>query len=240
MKSVPDSAAKGCVIAFDLDDTLCSETDYVRGGFEAVGAWLEKARGIAGFTPLALKALDEGVRGTIFDHVLKQTGQEDAIHTLVPEMIAVYRGHTPKLRLAPEVADMLRTLSLRAHLAVVTDGPLAVQRAKVAALGLENFVDTVICTDQWGRAHWKPAPRAYEEVERLYPMPRRDLYAYVGDNPAKDFITPRKNGWRTVRLIQKGGLHESDAAPAPEYEAEANVTALADLTAELRRLGLPV
>ncbi|MEZ5265540.1 MAG: hypothetical protein R2755_28010 [Acidimicrobiales bacterium] len=47
-------------------------------------------------------------------------------------------------------------------LAVVTDGPLASQRAKARALSAERWADLVVCTAALGPGMGKPHPRAFE------------------------------------------------------------------------------
>jgi putative hydrolase of the HAD superfamily len=46
--------------------------------------------------------------------------------------------------------------------------------------------------------------------------------SYIGDNPEKDFIGPRKLGWLTIRLRQpeqlRFALEPSSAALSPELE----------------------
>jgi putative hydrolase of the HAD superfamily len=43
------TAAIRCVV-FDVDDTLYLERDYVRSGFDSVGAWLQRDSGVVGFS----------------------------------------------------------------------------------------------------------------------------------------------------------------------------------------------
>jgi putative hydrolase of the HAD superfamily len=222
-------------VVLDLDDTLFPEREYVVSGFEAVGEWLEKERGIAGFAEAARNAYLSGVRGTIFDSALERVGRADA-QGLVPSMIEVYRTHMPRISLFPEVPAVLERLHSVAHLCLITDGPLASQSAKVAALGLEKWFDNICCTDQWGREFWKPAPRAYEQVMAAFPMSEAGCYSYVGDNPAKDFITPRRLGWKCVRVRRAGTHHEHAEPPTPAHSPDVTIQDLSGLAEVLAQI----
>jgi len=228
-----------CVLAFDMDDTLFAEEDYARSGFAAVGQWLEKERGVQGFAAIAQKAFDAGLRGTIFNHTLAELALEGD-ETLIPTLVDVYRRHRPDIALEPQLRDMLKELSRKAFLCLITDGPLVSQRAKIVALGLETLFDHLRCTDDWGREFWKPQPRAYEEIAECFPMPTPTSYAYIGDNPSKDFVIPRKMGWHSIRLIRTWGLHANSKAPSAAHEPERTIHQLSALPATLRGLGMDI
>jgi putative hydrolase of the HAD superfamily len=58
-------------LVFDLDDTLYPERDFVLSGFQAVSGWLRLQGGVEGFYDRALATFERGVRGRIFDEVLR-------------------------------------------------------------------------------------------------------------------------------------------------------------------------
>lgn len=194
------------LIVLDMDDTLYLERDFARSGFAAVGALL----GDATFAARAWDLLEAGGRGDIFDRLAPTPAR-------VAGMIATYRSHRPAIALAPDAARLLARLEIAA---LITDGHEVTQRNKIAALGLSGL-DPVIVTDQWGQEFRKPHPRAFEAVMARHGVRGEDC-VYVGDNPAKDFLSPRRLGWRTLRIRRPGGLHEkaepADAAHAPDAE----------------------
>ena len=232
-----ERSLKRGVLVFDLDDTLFAESDYVRSGMEAVGRWLEKERGIRGLGKVAIAVYERGVRGTIFDVALEEMGVKFASR-IIPEMVHVYRTHAPAISMGADTIALLDTLRTKLHLCLITDGPLTSQLAKIKALGLEKWFESIRCTDEWGREFWKPNSRAYEEVCAKFPMPSQSQYIYVGDNPTKDFIAPRKLGWHTTRLIRNGGTYENAFAPSPNAEAEHEISSLDELPDYLEFLGL--
>ena len=212
------------VVTFDLDDTLYLERDFVRSGFAAVGAWLATERGVRGFESCAWRLFEAGRRGDVFDRVLPRLG----VHpdgALIRRLVRVYREHLPTIRLEPAAADLLARLAGRCRLAVLTDGYHETQRRKIRALGLEARCRPIVCTDLWGREHWKPSPKGFLHIqEALGAAPERCIY--IGDNPAKDFRAPKHLGWRTLRLRHPQGEHASASAASPQDEADASVTSL--------------
>ncbi len=190
-------------LVFDLDDTLYPEAAYVRSGFQAVARFL---RAEAGLDPEAVflrlwTAHLRGDRGRLFDDLL--AGHPEV--TCGPaRLVEVYRTHVPGLRLYPGMARFLDAAAARGlRLALISDGWLDAQVRKAAALDLPRWFDPVRFTDTWGRAYWKPHPRAFEEAERRLGLPPEAL-VYVANNPAKDFEAPRARGWRTVRVVHPG------------------------------------
>jgi putative hydrolase of the HAD superfamily len=198
------------LVVFDIDDTLYLERDYVRSGFAAVGAWARAELGVADLSDRAWAAFEAGVRGRILDEALTACGIR-ANGTLVPQLVDVYRSHTPTIDLLDDVRAWLATCPADVALAVVTDGPRASQRAKAAALGLEAWADPVIVTEELGPGLGKPHPAAFECVEAAVGLAGAAC-AYVADNPTKDFAGPRSRGWRTVRVRRQGSLHAAVAS----------------------------
>ena len=237
MSSFPRSteAAPWQAVVFDLDDTLYPERDFVLSGFRAVAAWLEARIGVpAAHGYDELRALfAAGVRGNTFDRWLEERGLP--AHAFVPEMVRVYREHEPRLSPFPEVPELLAALRRGSRLGLVSDGPLAVQRAKLAAVGLEQFFDAVVFSDAWGREAWKPSLLPFTTVlERLGTPAAASVY--VADNPVKDFLGARRVGMRTVRVRRPGGEYAHLGPPAGEHAPHATIESLRDLEGALVRL----
>jgi putative hydrolase of the HAD superfamily len=209
-------------VVFDLDDTLYLERDFVLSGFAAVGRWLRRTHGIAGFEPAAVRLFEAGRRGDIFDAALAELGASNA---LVPELVDRYRSHRPRIALAPDAERWLAAAPPGWALALITDGPVESQAGKVRALGLRRRgFCPVILTDRWGPAFRKPHPRAYEAVmQRLRLPPGRCLY--IADNAGKDFAAPNRLGWATVQLTRPLGLHQGPP-PAPGHAPQLRLQTL--------------
>ncbi|MGH9193670.1 MAG: HAD family hydrolase [Acidimicrobiales bacterium] len=216
------------LVVCDIDDTLYMERDYVRSGFAAIGAWARRELGVHDLGDRAWAAFEAGVRGRIFDEALVACGVQ-ANGSLVPRLVDVYRSHTPTIELLDDVNAWLSARRSDVALAVVTDGPLASQRAKAAALGLAGWADPIVFTEALGLGRCKPHPAAFECVEAATGIAGASC-AYVADNPAKDFAGPRGRGWRTVRVRRTGSLHD---AVASGDDIDAEVSSFAALDAAL-------
>jgi len=190
----------------DLDDTLYLERDYVRSGFAAVGQHLADTRGIDGFSKHAWALFEQGARGSVFDQALLALGQE-AHEALIAELVDVYRSHQPVIQLCPDAARFLESLPEGTPLALITDGPVASQRAKIEALGLARHFDLLVLSDEWGAEFRKPHERPFATVEAHWPNVPPGSFTYVADNPLKDFVTPKARGWRTVRVQRHDAEH---------------------------------
>ncbi len=192
-------------LVLDLDDTLYLERDYVRSGFRAVDAWLADSRGIEGFFDEAWSLFEAGVRGRIFNETLDSLGLawDDR---LIETLVAVYREHEPDIALLPDARRFLEQTASIPFRALLTDGPVESQVRKVRALGLESVLSPVVYTWAWGREYGKPHERGFRYIEEFTGCSGRDCM-YVADNPKKDFVAPKRLGWRTVRVRRPGSLH---------------------------------
>jgi putative hydrolase of the HAD superfamily len=217
-------------LVFDLDDTLFPENAFVDSGFRAVGAWLSDRLGIGGFADAALKLHAAGIRGTVFDRTLEHLGVAPD-PKLIADLVAVYRGHWPKICLHPDAAWALNYFRSLAWLGLLTDGPAATQRNKVAALGIGSRFDVLVYSDDHGRAHWKPDHLPYQKLMEATRCEGPNC-VYVGDNPWKDFAGARELGWQTVQVCRADGLY-SGAAVEAHLQAHHRLGSLLELPSVL-------
>ena len=218
-------------IAFDLDDTLYLERDYVRSGFRAVAERVATDSTVdpdEAFTFL-WDSFVQGVRGSSFDALLGRF-PELAEHYSVPDLVACYREHRPTIDYLPGAEALLQALKEQGvGLAIISDGPLLSQAAKAEALGVSRYADPVILTDSWGKDYWKPHRRAFDTVAEALGLPVERL-VYVGDNPEKDFHVSAELGWTSIRLRLPGQVRHTlphDTMP-PTHEV-ASVEVLREL-----------
>ena len=217
-----------CVV-FDIDDTLYLEVDYVRSGFVAVDRWAQRHLGGAPLGAAAQACFDRGARGDVFDRALGDCGLAPD-PALVRRLVEVYRSHPPAIALLPDAARALGGLRGRVALAVVSDGPLASQRAKAEALALRGWADPLVLTGELGPGAGKPSPAGFQAVERATGT-AATACVYVADNPTKDFAGPKSRGWATIRVRRPGSLHEAvDSGPDVDVEL-ADLEALAAVAA---------
>jgi putative hydrolase of the HAD superfamily len=204
-------------VVLDIDDTLYLERAYVRSGFDAVGNWVSQELGIDDFGALAWAAFEAGVRGHIFDQILKSCGGAcDA--TVITDMVARYRAHSPNIALARDAQSAIERWHGSVAMAALTDGPLTSQRAKAKALRLDRWIPLVVYTATLGQGKGKPHPAAFELVQEQVGVQGRQC-VYIADNPLKDFGAPKHLGWRTVRIRRPLGLHaDVDTGPDVDHE----------------------
>ena len=120
------------IIAFDLDDTLYQEIDFVMSGYRAVSRFVEKEYDYAD----AFAVLSEAYRKHLnpFDALalaLKPTAID------IDRLVDIYRNHMPEISLSRATEITLQYLQGEdAILCLITDGRSTTQRNKIEALGL--------------------------------------------------------------------------------------------------------
>jgi len=228
MAIIPSAA-----LVFDLDDTLFPERDFVLSGFQAVGDWLETNLSLGGFADVARAIYLRGERARIFDLALAQLKREGN-PDLIAQLVRVYREHQPSLSLHPDARWALEAFRSSHKTGLLTDGYLETQRRKVASLGLDNAFDAIVYTDTFGRAHWKPSPQPYRTMMERLGCPGNRC-AYVGDNPAKDFVAANALGWQTIQIEREDGEYREVNA-GKEYQAQHTIRSLFELEGLMRIL----
>ena len=199
------------VLAFDLDDTLYPEEEFVFSGFEAVA---DAHRAVTGIYTAARRLREiyrAGNRTRTFNQLLDELGVFNP-EPKVRAMLRTYRGHVPRIQLYPDAEACLRRWASKVSLAVISDGYLQTQQNKVDALRLADLVPLIVLTDQWGREAWKPDARGFREVQTRLGVGGEQC-VYIGDNPAKDFVAPNRLRWRSVQLHRESGVYADVAAP---------------------------
>lgn len=208
-------------VAFDLDDTLYDEVEYCKSGFATVAKFLSNLPDM----PTAGRIFDAfrkqftaGNRTKTFNAGLDQLGirYDDK---LIEKLVEVYRNHTPKIKLPQDSRDVLRQLSGKWTLALLTDGFLPAQKLKVKSLRIERYFKCIIYTEELGRQFWKPSPVGFEKLMEILNAKPENI-AYVADNPMKDFIAPNKLGFSTIQIIRPARIHTEScdqAGTAAQY-----------------------
>lgn len=221
------------LIAFDLDDTLYKERDYVVSGHNAVCSYLADKYSLS-FQTLAESMSRNGVNP--FDSLLERIdGMGAAIDESIAELVDIYRYHAPKISLPEATEATLELIKDKCMLALITDGRIITQTNKIVALGLDRFfsADNIFISEQTG--HDKLHPYSFEALMSRYGD--MDGYVYVGDNPAKDFLWPNRLGWLSVMLndADKVNIHPQcveryDA----EYRPALTINAIKELPKAIR------
>lgn len=223
-------------IAFDLDDTL----------FDA-GTWtveaLRYAAVLRGMRPECVdRAIDEYLLGGsphdagFYNAILSGCSQSDtglnirALH----EAALAYRGQGREWEPYPGVREALVELSWGFKIAIVADGPVEAQRAKLDALGLEPLIDLVVFSDEIeGLRSRRPDARPYRRLQEGLGLSAAQIM-FVGDHPVKDFKTARLLGFPTCRVFT--GPHRQQPYPDASFCALKELTSVARLPDLLREI----
>jgi putative hydrolase of the HAD superfamily len=188
------------VVCFDLDDTLYKEIDFVESAYREI-AVLEKR-------PELLPKMMGWQKND--DNVFSQFNKAIGKETPISEYLNLYRSHYPTISLPDIVEDTLNELKHREIiLGLITDGRSISQRNKIKALGLDRWFDNenIIISEE--TKFEKTEEPNFRYFVKKY---RGAVFAYVGDNPKKDFIVPNRLGWRTVMLKDDGrNIHKQEA-----------------------------
>lgn len=218
------------VVVFDIDDTLYFERDYVESGFRHV------AQEVAKDTPYEAEAIFEylwglfknGVRGDTFDRLLEEN--PDVRHRWTVEaLVERYREHEPDIEWNPQMKDVVHELDSQFPLAVLSDGPLPSQRAKVRGLNLEEHFDPIILTREVAADAEKPDPRPFRRAEEKTAKSGTSL-VYLADNPTKDFVAPNELGWTTIRYRDPRQLRYDIEPPNPDAAPDVVIEEPGELT----------
>ncbi len=86
----------------------------------------------------------------------------------------------------------------------MTDGLASTQRRKIAALGLEAYMNAIVCTGELGKSCAKPSS---SRSGWLSPAGHgAKIAAYVADDISKDFAGPNQLGMKSVQIRTAGLL----------------------------------
>jgi len=206
-------------VLFDLDDTLVPQAPWLAGAWEAVadaGARLGADRD-ALYESLVVVASEGSDRGRVIDRALERCGASAPVQPLVEAFWAFRPGPVPCY---PGVFEAVTRLATLVPVGIVTDGHVGTQRAKIAASGLAEVMDVVVCSDELGRDRRKPHPAPFRRaLELLGAAP--DTVVFVGDRPDKDVAGAQGCGIRALRVMTGEYREIPDASPPWRTAADA-------------------
>ncbi len=223
-------------VLFDLDDTIYLQQDWLDGAWAAVAA----AAGRQGLNPGAVRrALFEVAgqgsdQGRIIDRALAKVPRGPGIE--MAALVAAFHGHRPaSVDCFPGAREALACLRERVSIALVTDGNVGVQLAKLNALGLTDAFDAVITSDSLGRQYRKPNPAPFIQALEVLAVPAGRA-VMVGDRPGKDTAGAIAAGIRCVRVLtgEYARCSEEPVADATVPDVVAAVGLIYPLTRSLR------
>ena len=130
------------VVAFDLDDTLYLEKDYIKSGLLHISKVIEEIYKLNhGKSYITLLSLFEKSSSKVFNRFFENE----------------YRSHKPLIKFCDDVMKTIKYLKIHKYkIGIITDGFKQAQRNKLEALNAYEIFDEIIITDELGREFWKP------------------------------------------------------------------------------------
>lgn len=220
------------LVAFDLDDTLYNEKDFVFGAFKEVAKYISLKHNLSSESLYEdmIAILKMYGRGKIFNIICKKYNIDENIMALVQ----VYRNSKPKLNLYEDSIEILDKLKGKYKLGLITDGFASVQWNKIMSLNIEDNFDKIIVTDDLGKQYWKPNTLAFNIMKDSFKLSSKECI-YIGDNPNKDFIGAKAAGYKTIRIIRQVGDYIHIRLDE-EHEADYEVNSLNEIIPIIKEL----
>ena len=187
-------------VVFDLDDTLYPYRRFLRSGFAAVSAHLERAHGVN--AEWAFRWLLRASRGEDRGRELQAClAVLQLSPRLLPVLLQLLRDHAPTMQLPRASAQTLAVLRQDGwRLGVLTNGSPVIQARKVAALGVAARVDAVVYATEYGSGAGKPEPEPFAEVaRRLKVDPSRVVF--VGNDEHCDVAGAAAAGMHPIHCV---------------------------------------
>ncbi|WP_111682656.1 HAD family hydrolase [Winogradskyella tangerina] len=195
---------KHTVIVFDLDDTLYNEIDYLKSAYRDISVQIDPDNSKNLYREMfAMYRMGKDV----FQYL------SDSYGVKKQDLVQLYRNHKPNITLFEGVLDLFKAiLKKEGRIALITDGRVKTQSAKLEALGITNYLSKTVISEAIGSE--KPNERNFKLVEDALSAKQ---YYYIADNIKKDFVTPNSLGWKTIGLIDNGqNIHVALASQVSE------------------------
>ncbi|MCM1142897.1 MAG: HAD hydrolase-like protein [Muribaculum sp.] len=227
------------LVAFDLDDTIYKERDFVVSGYRAVARELAAASNAFDYNEMVhvMATAPLNPFDSLEEYLTNRSVQQSFDHAYdIAWMVATYRSHFPEIEAKEAVKVLGDLLGEGYRIAMITDGRTVTQSNKIKALGLDRIVseENISISETVGGEKFTPLP--FERMMRINPDIER--FVYVGDNPMKDFVWPNRLGWVTVQLMDNGrNVHSQNiTVPSDDYHAQYRIDTLARLPQLLREI----
>jgi putative hydrolase of the HAD superfamily len=171
-------------LIFDLDDTLYPEKEFITSGYRAVAEYVAEhySCDFSRAFSVMMSTFESLGRQKVFPALMARF-PETPIQ--ISEVVEVYRQHQPEIDLFPGYRTLLKEFALQYRLGVITDGLPAVQERKVRTLGLEQIIEKVIYSWEYGPEREKPHPLSFSLMLQSL-QAESNSALFIGDNPEKD------------------------------------------------------
>ncbi|QDV15971.1 Pyrimidine 5'-nucleotidase YjjG [Gimesia panareensis] len=202
-------------ILFDLDNTLLDRSAAVRSYFTHLLQTLspplpDEEFELTLLTILARDRLGYEDRAAFFDWLVANCFPD----WTQDRLWADFRKKLPQMiQPDPQCLQLLEQLRENYTLAVITNGSAHLQRAKLKAAGIDQYIDQIWISEETGSA--KPDAEIFSQaLHALGVSPQQALY--VGDHPHQDISGARQIGMLTCWMDLERTF--PDEVPQPHYQ----------------------
>lgn len=191
-------------IAFDLDDTLYKEIDFVKSAYMHIA---KQFPGLA-YPYDCYKVLLNAYLNK--EDAFAKLNEYLHINYPIKRYLELYRFHYPDITLLPGTAETLDYFQQNGwQLGLITDGRSITQRNKIMALDIEKYFDSNNTRISEETGHTKISYENFIYFMDRYPDCNQ--FVYVGDNTEKDFIWPNRLEWNSIGIRDNGqNIHPQD------------------------------
>ncbi|WP_158855100.1 HAD family hydrolase [Halorhabdus sp. CUG00001] len=207
-------------VLFDLDDTLCEyarpASDVLTAAFERVG--VEPLFAVEDYYQRFGEFVVTGddirdVRQRCFSTFAEESGLDDDVGRAIAEAFTAERDQT-NVRFLPGAETAFERMIDRYPVGIVTNGDPWMQSQKLAGLGLDDRVETVVHGGH--DAPYKPDPEPFDVALDTLGIDH-DRTVHVGNSLESDVAGAHNAGITSVWL---DGDSDSEPDPVPDYRVE--------------------
>lgn len=183
---------------FDLDDTLYSEIDFLKSAFKYIASRIDSNSCFQLYEEM-FHLFKSG--GNAFEYIIEKFPEK---MNTIEKLLDLYRNHSPEISLKEGVLEMLVKIKIKnGKIGIITNGRSVTQRNKIEALGLDQFIDETIISEEFGFE--KPNEAIYKYFLK---KEQKWQFYYFGDNLKNDFIAPKKLNWCCIGVIDENNIHK--------------------------------
>lgn len=191
------------LVIFDLDNTLYDELLFLKSAYKNISRYLSlkyNLNELEIYKELLdiLEKNDPTFR--ILDCILeKYKIEKKEIKTL----LNIFYNSLDDIEPYEDTIIVLESLKEKGYFLVLqTDGNAELQKKKIEKLGLKEYFDDIIYTDEkYGKIHRKPSPIPLIDIINKFNVPPTQS-AFIGDNIFKDFISPNRLEMLSIRILK--------------------------------------
>lgn len=146
-----------------------------------------------------------------YDRKILKDGKKLDREVFFNDFLRFYTTNCVPYHFTDNVLSSLRKKGYK--IGLITNGVSEIQRAKVCALGIEKYFDSIIISGEFGKN--KPDPSIFYKMSEDLGIPTEKM-VYVGDHPICDYKASKNAGYTPI-LIKAMGFFTMPEAEKAEH-----------------------